>query len=206
MALSKFKVNFDVFGCNGIEEWVEMDHGPKKPEKRFVSVSTEELSALEKTRNEMSTVASTNWAVKCFREFLKIKGKEVDFRTVSKEELNILLREFYGSVRNTKGEQYAINTYVGIRSGINRYINDPPNSRAWCLMKDNEFTTANNVFAGVTKTPQRDGQDKTEHHQAITDDDLQILRNSRAMDPRTPRGLLNKVKLKPFHNFIGLIA
>ena len=32
----------------------------KKSGKRFVAVSTEELSALEKTRNEKSTVASTN--------------------------------------------------------------------------------------------------------------------------------------------------
>ena len=91
----------------------------KKSGKRFVAVSTEELSALEKTRNEQSTAY---WAVKCFREFLKIKGEEVDFRTVSKAALNILLREFYGSVRNAKGQQYSINTYVGIRSGINRFI------------------------------------------------------------------------------------
>ncbi|KAJ4927900.1 hypothetical protein JOQ06_015701 [Pogonophryne albipinna] len=70
----------------------------------------------------------------------------VDFGTVSKLELNSLLRQFYESVRNTKGQQYAISTYVGLRAGINRFVNDPPYSRAWCLMKDNEFTTSNNVW------------------------------------------------------------
>ncbi|XP_034093410.1 zinc finger MYM-type protein 4-like [Gymnodraco acuticeps] len=117
----------------------------------------------------------------------------VDFGTVSKPELNSLLRQFYGSVRNTKGQQYAISTYVSLRAGINRFVNDPPYSRAWCLMKDNEFTTSNNVFSGLIKSLRRAGQDKTEHHPAITNEDLEILRKSRAMDPNTPRGLLNKV-------------
>ncbi|KAJ4946437.1 hypothetical protein JOQ06_024104 [Pogonophryne albipinna] len=117
----------------------------------------------------------------------------VDFGTVSKPELNSLLRQFYGSVRNTKGQQYAISTYVGLRAAVNRFINDPPYSRAWCLMKDNEFTTSNNVFSGLIKSLRRAGQDKTEHHPAITNEDLEILRKSRAMDPNTPRGLLNKV-------------
>ncbi|KAJ4925680.1 hypothetical protein JOQ06_018401, partial [Pogonophryne albipinna] len=117
----------------------------------------------------------------------------VEFGTVSKPELNSLLRQFYGSVRNTKGQQYAISTYVGLRAGINRFVNDPPYSRAWCLMKDNEFTTSNNVFSGLIKSLRRAGQDKTEHHPAITNEDLEILRKSRAMDPNTPRGLLNKV-------------
>ncbi|KAJ4922588.1 hypothetical protein JOQ06_021656 [Pogonophryne albipinna] len=117
----------------------------------------------------------------------------VDFGTVSKPELNSLLRQFYGSVRNTKGQQYAISTYVGLRAGINRFVNDPPYSRAWCLMKDNEFTTSNNVFSGLIKSLRRAGQDKTEHHPAITNEDLEILRKSRAMDPNTPQGLLNKV-------------
>ncbi|KAJ4946068.1 hypothetical protein JOQ06_023743 [Pogonophryne albipinna] len=36
----------------------------------------------------------------------------VDFGTVSKPELNSLLRQFYGSVRNTKGQQYAISAYA----------------------------------------------------------------------------------------------
>ncbi|KAJ4934839.1 hypothetical protein JOQ06_007620 [Pogonophryne albipinna] len=111
----------------------------------------------------------------------------VDFGTVSKPELNSLLRQFYGSVRNTKGQQYAISTYVGLRAGINRFVNDPPYSRAWCLMKDNEFTTSNNVFSGLIKSLRRAGQDKTEHHPAITNEDLEILRKSRAMDPNTPR-------------------
>ncbi|XP_033967458.1 zinc finger MYM-type protein 3-like [Pseudochaenichthys georgianus] len=60
-------------------------------------------------------------------------------------------------------------------------------------MKDNEFTTSNNVFSGLIKSLRRAGQDKTEHHPAITNEDLEILRKSRAMDPNTPRGLLNKV-------------
>ncbi|XP_071057760.1 neutral alpha-glucosidase C [Pseudochaenichthys georgianus] len=82
--------------CEHIDEWLDMDTDHKTNE-RFAAVSTDELSALEKSRNEKSTLASTTWAVKCLKAFLKSQEKMVDFGTVSKPELNSLLRQFYGS-------------------------------------------------------------------------------------------------------------
>ncbi|GLD67176.1 zinc finger MYM-type protein 4-like protein [Lates japonicus] len=43
------------------------------------------------------------------------------------------------------------------------------------------------------KSLRRVGRDKTEHHAVITDEDLVVLRRSEAMNPNTPRGLVNKV-------------
>lgn len=39
----------------------------------------------------------------------------------------------------------------------------------------------------------RGGCDKMEHHAAITEEDLIILRKSEAMNPNTPQGLVNKM-------------
>lgn len=60
-------------------------------------------------------------------------------------------------------------------------------------MQDNEFTTSNNVFSGLIKFLRRAGHNKTDYRPVITDEDLIILRNSEAINPNTPRGLVNKV-------------
>lgn len=72
-------------------------------------------------------------------------------------------------------------------------MNDPPPPCTRSIMKDSEFTTSNNVFSGLLKFLRKAGHDKTQHHSTITEDDLIILRNSEAMNPNTPQGLVHKV-------------
>ncbi len=60
-------------------------------------------------------------------------------------------------------------------------------------MQNTEFTTTNNVLSGFIKFLRRAGHDKTEHHARITNKDLVVLRKLEAMNPNTPRGLVNKV-------------
>lgn len=162
---------------------------------RHAMVSDLELDELEDSRNEISKVTKkqTTWAVNCFVGWLESQGLQVELRTVEKTELNGLLRHFYGSVRNSKGELYGIASYIALRAGLNRYFKEHPVSRPVCLMRDAEFTSANKVFMGVLKRIRRSGRDITSHHQALSADDIRILRHSRAMDTSTPRGLLNKV-------------
>lgn len=50
--------------------------------------------------------------------------------------------------------------------GLNRYLNDPPLCLSWCIR--DEFTSSNNVFAGVIKKMRREGRDKMEHHTPIS--------------------------------------
>ncbi len=66
-------------------------------------------------------------------------------------ELNQSVRQFYAPVKNRKCEPCGLSSDVGLRERLNCYINDPPISRSWCLMKDPAFTTSNNVFIGVVK-------------------------------------------------------
>ena len=69
-------------------------------------MSHEELSRLELSRNEQTTSWSMSWAVRCFQEYLKSSKQDVDFFSVTKEELNRTLCGFYGSARNSKGQHY----------------------------------------------------------------------------------------------------
>uniref|UniRef100_A0A4W5NVZ4 ZMYM2-like/QRICH1 C-terminal domain-containing protein n=1 Tax=Hucho hucho TaxID=62062 RepID=A0A4W5NVZ4_9TELE len=160
---------------------------------RHAEVDTEVLDQLEKSSVVQATNKQTLWAINCFKDWLAEKQMIVDFSTIEKSEMNVLLRDFYCSVRRGKGGEYCIPSYIGIRAGVNRFINLPPLSRSWCLMKDSEFTSSNNVFIGVLKKIRREGRDKTTHPKVIKAQDLEILQNSTVLSPYTPRGLVNKV-------------
>ncbi|KAI9516450.1 hypothetical protein NQZ68_015951, partial [Dissostichus eleginoides] len=97
------------------------------------------------------------------------KAVVIDFQTSTKQQLNNMLRDCYATVRNGigtftvrngKGELYGLSSYIGLRAGLNRHINDPPLSLSWSLLKDTEFTTCNNVFTGVVKMWRNKGLDQ----------------------------------------------
>ena len=92
-------------------------------------------------------------------------------------KLNQALRQFYDTVENRKGEPGGYSSYVGLRAGLDWYINDPPISQSCFLLKKSEFITSNNVFIGVVKKL-REGRDKTSHHQALMEADFQKIKHS----------------------------
>lgn len=160
---------------------------------RCADMTSADLDKLEKSKNEANTVRQTTWALNCLQTWLNLKNIQVNFQLVKKTELNTVLRQFYGSIRTSKGELYSISSYLGLRAGLNRYINEPPVSRSWNLMQDPEFIPANNVFKGVVKEIRRAGKDKTTHHPPISPEDQRIFKYSAALSPDNPKGLLNKV-------------
>ncbi|XP_051542800.1 uncharacterized protein zgc:174877 isoform X7 [Myxocyprinus asiaticus] len=160
---------------------------------RCANISSADLEELENFRCEANTIRQTVWAINCFKTWLSEKEITIDLKTVEKSELCPVLREFYGSIRTSKGELYGVSSYLALRGGLNRFINEPPLSRAWNLMQDTEFMSANNVFKGVVKQIRRSGRGKTTHFPPISPEDQHILKHSPALDPGNPKGLLNKV-------------
>ncbi|KAK1886102.1 Histone-lysine N-methyltransferase PRDM9 [Dissostichus eleginoides] len=154
-----------------------------------------ELDELEESMGEISKLAQkqTRWAVSSFTCWLESQGLQVDLATVHKTELNTLLRRYYGSVRNSKGELYGICSYLALRAGLNRVFKIPPLNRPVNIMRDVEFTSANKVFLGVLRKIRKSGLDMSSSHPTLSPDDILILRRSKAMDTSTPKGLLNKV-------------
>ncbi|XP_041713026.1 uncharacterized protein LOC121546074 [Coregonus clupeaformis] len=169
-----WNISFDIFGDMTMDEWEkEMAIIP-----RHADLGDTALNDLEK---------------RCFEGWLAENKKVVDFKTVTKEEFNIPLRQFYGNVGNGKGEKYSRSSYLVLQSGLNRFLNDPPIGRSWCLMKDTEFTILNHVFMGNIKQLRRQGKDITNSHPPISNKEMAHLQNSQALNPGTPRGLVQKV-------------
>ncbi|KAG5285636.1 hypothetical protein AALO_G00005680 [Alosa alosa] len=102
---------------------------------RCVSISTDELDCTEKSRHEMNTVKQTSWPVNCFKTWLSDTKRDINLKTIAKSDLGALLREFYATIRTSKGELYGISSYAGLRAGLNRFINEPPLCRMWNMMQ-----------------------------------------------------------------------
>ncbi len=135
---------------------------------RSAAITSADLDNLEKTRHENNTVRQTVWAVNCFKSWLSEKQLNANLQHIEKSQMSSALRDFYGSIRTSKGELYGISSYLSLRSALNRHINEPPLSRAWNLMQDTKFTSANNVFKGVVKQIRRSGTDRTSHYPPIS--------------------------------------
>ena len=150
-------------------------------------MTSADLDKLEKSKNEANTVKQTTWALNCLQTWLNLKNIQVNFQSISQSKLNTVLRQFYGSIRTTKGELYRISSYLGLRAGLNCYINEPPVGRSWNLMQDPEFIPANNVFKGIVKEIRRAGKDRTTHHPLISPEDQNILKYSAALSPDNPK-------------------
>lgn len=94
------------------------------------------------------------------------KHLDKDFNNITKSELTLVLREFYATVKNAKGEPYDFSSYGGLRAGLKRHIDDTLISLSWCIVKDPEFTTSSHVFTAFVKKVQREGRDTSSHSPA----------------------------------------
>ena len=71
---------------------------------------------------------------------------DTNFENLPADELAEILRQFYGTVLSKNRKEYSKSGMVNIRSGLNRYLQDPPNRRNIDLMNDKQFLQANKVL------------------------------------------------------------
>ena len=121
------------------------------------------------------------------------REERVDFENLAVDDLAQLLRSFYGEVCQRNGEPYSKSALVNTRAGLNRYLTSPPHSRQINLMKDKVFQGANQVIGGVMKQMRRDGLDTTKHKDAIPEEDMHKLYDSRTLSNDNAKSLLHKV-------------
>ncbi|KAJ1159373.1 hypothetical protein NDU88_012040 [Pleurodeles waltl] len=161
--------------------------------QRHAEIRADDIDILEIERNEKKTRQQTNWAVNVFKSWLKEQFKPEEFENLSKSDLAMILREFYATVRTSDSQHYSVSSYVCMRAGINRYINDPPYRRNFNIMRDSEFNSANNVFLATLKKLKKEGKDATDSHPAISPVDMQKLKKSKVLNTNTPDGLIRTV-------------
>ena len=116
-----------------------------------------------------------------------------DFEQMEPPEFAALLCHFYAALGpKSAGSTYSKASYTGIRAAIHRHMISPPFSRQMNILKDREFSKANQVFIGILKTLRSEGKDITKHHQAIEPDELKIIYEN-VLNDQSPWALLNKV-------------
>ena len=84
---------------------------------------------------------------------------DTNFENLPVDELAEILRQFYGIVLSKNRKEYSKSGMVNIRSGLNHYLQDPPNRRNIDLMNDKQFLQANKVFTGRLRDNKEKGLD-----------------------------------------------
>lgn len=183
--MSDFNINFNLFGeYNNFDDW---EAAEEKREKRHKEITPEELNQLEDEKDEFNTKKMTKWAVNTLRGFLAQKQMDSSFDKYTADALNETLREFYAAVQSTKaGGEYSVASLRSLRAGLNRYLE-------FNIITDTRFKTSNAVFKALLKRYRKGGKDTSLHHPRISESDLELIRNSTALSPDTPLGLVRKV-------------
>ncbi len=95
-----------------------------------------------------------------------------DFQTITAEELNVVLRKYYAEVKPEKGDKsLTLRSLRGLRSGVHRYIISPPFNRSMIIIKECEFTSANEMFQLKCKIYFQDRNPKPKHKPVIGEGD-----------------------------------
>jgi len=129
----------------------------------------------------------------CYLEWASAKRITKDIHEQTKGELDMSLRQFYAETRNKEGNNYSKSTLLGFRNGLERYLNNPPHNKGIHIATDPQFQQSNQMLNAKLKTMKQQGEQNTKHKTAIEREDLRRLKESDAMSPLTPQGLLNNV-------------
>ena len=105
-------------------------------------------------------------------EWLDWHKKDPNFEDYPDILLAETLREFFGSVKSKQGKEYSKSSMINLRSGLNRYLTYPPNSRIINLMHNDIFQRANLVFKGRLRKNKQEGNDVSQPRSDIAPDDL----------------------------------
>ena len=103
------------------------------------------------------------------------KPNGTNFENLPVDELAEILRRFYGTVLSKNRKEYSKSGMVNIRSGLNHYLQDPPNRRNIDLMHDKQFLQANKVFTGRLRDNKEKGLDVSKPQNTIEQEDMEKL-------------------------------
>ena len=105
-------------------------------------------------------------------------------------ELCTFLRKFYTEVRQVSGKLYARKSMITLRYGLQRHFK---RTSRLDIITDEQFKEANEVFSIILVKLKAMGKDAIKRKNPITEEDMQKIMASSAVDQNTPRGLQNKV-------------
>ena len=158
---------------------------------RFASLNEEDINRIlvEKDAARTRKAADQSWRV--LLAYCEEKKITFDIKSISKSELNELLKRFYFEVRKPDGGEYRKNSLNCIRFGINRKIKTV--HKEWDIIHDVEFNSSCTAFTAEVTELKRKGLAKVEHYPPITEADMKKLYSSGIFNLENPKNLQWKV-------------
>lgn len=156
-------------------------------QKRFASLSEDEIASILNEKDSINTKRVTKHAVTVFETYLKEKNylvegtdQPIDWVNLPDPQLAGILKTFYAQARTAKGELYHKNSMASIRSGLTRHLNSKrreldTEAKAVDLTKDAVFTHANDMYKSMKRKMKESNKAAVTHHDSITTADLQKL-------------------------------
>lgn len=130
----------------------------------------------------------------CYQEWLAVRGMNENFEDDDKTVLAENLKQFYGEVNTCEGKSYSKRALIGLRSGINRYLQSSPLDKPFNIISDPAFTLANKVLLGRIKMNKENGsENQAKHRSIISPVDVYKLYSTGTLSNDNPNSLLNKV-------------
>lgn len=141
-----------------------------KMKRTFVDVDTNSLRKIVANKYCKSTLYSETTAVNAFNDFLVHKNESIVFQSMTKQQLNNSLKEFYASVRKRDSSMFKNGTLLTYRQSLYRYFKKHCN---FDLLKDEAFGESNELFRCVLKENKKKGNGSITHYEIISDKDLE---------------------------------
>ena len=161
---------------------------------RLAYLSNKEVDEKHAKLTPRGTLRANKKAARVFRSYLIEKGlPNTNFEEYTEADLAEHLGSFYINARMVSGEMYKTSTLESIRHSLNRYLQAPPVSRDIDIMKDPQFSSANDAFRSAVHCMKSIGRgNNVEHHTIISESDLKKLYANFKTD--TPHNLQDKVQ------------
>lgn len=165
---------------------------------RFATISEEDLSRLDCSKDSLSTKRTIDRSVRIFRNFLGAENAQ--FEQLPKYILDNKLRLFFASMRTVKGEEMKKSSLHNMKYGLSRYLKENCNVD---ISTDIAFESSRKTFKAKLSDLQRKGKGSVEHKKEISPEDLKRLMqpDNLAFNCATPVGLQNKVSFTVKNSF-----
>ena len=145
------------------------------PNSQDSNLDEHDLDQIVEDSKASNTKKCTSWGMKKFVTWLQKRDFQIDFKTVSEERLNELLRKFYAEVKTEKKGMLTPSALTGIRAALHRTFTGSPYNRNFNILNDRTFKTSNDMFTARCKLYYKTNNRKPKHTAAIEEADMKLL-------------------------------
>ena len=156
------------------------------------AASTDDIEQYIKNSISINTTKQTNKWIVAYKQWAKLRNKEVDIHTPPPFELDVILQSFYAEIKKQNGDDYEPNSLSAMQTSIDRYVkyNRYPHS----ILRDRDFAICRSVLEGKARFLRENGKgNRPNRAHSLTKDEEQVLWDCGQLGSTTPRSLLNTV-------------